>query len=288
MIWGEAYSFIEWGAELISCCNNSFTKSFNRFANDSAPRAPKQDNGGAMSGSHDSISLKPKGFGGSLRSYFLYGLVAVGPLTVTLWLVWWFIDTVDHWVEPLIPTAYLPERFLSFRIPGFGVLLIAISLTLLGFLARNLLGRSLISLSEMFVGVVPGVRGIYNSAKQIFETAFSQTGTSFRKVGLVEFPTEGMWSIVFISTPPAGMVARALPGAVAFVSVFLPCTPNPTTGFFFYVPEDKVVEIAMTPDAAAKLIMSAGLIQPDAQAELAALAADARAAREAELQQEAA
>jgi uncharacterized membrane protein len=234
-----------------------------------------------MSDIHDirNISSKPSGFGGRLRSYFFYGLVAVGPLTVTLWLVWWFVDTVDRWVEPLIPTAYLPERFLSFRLPGFGVALLAISLTLLGFLARNLLGRSLISLSEMFVGVLPGVRGIYNSAKQIFETAFSQTGTSFRKVGLVEFPSEGMWSLVFISTPPSGMVARALPRANEFVSVFLPCTPNPTTGFFFYVPADKVVEIAMTPDATAKLIMSAGLIQPDAQAELAALAAAAKATR---------
>jgi uncharacterized membrane protein len=258
--------------------------SFRKVANDSALRAPIKNGGDAMSDAHDirNISLKPRSFGGSLRSYFLYGLVAVGPLTVTLWLVWWFIDTVDRWVEPLIPAAYLPERLLSFHVPGFGVALIALSLTLLGFLARNLLGRSLISVSEMFVGVVPGVRGIYNSAKQIFETAFSQTGTSFRKVGLVEFPCEGMWSIVFISTPPSGMVARALPGAVAFVSVFLPCTPNPTTGFFFYVPADRVVEIAMTPDAAAKLIMSAGLIQPGAQAELAALAAAAKAARVAE------
>lgn len=218
---------------------------------------------------------RPSGLGGRLRSYFFYGLVAAGPLTVTIWLVWWFVDTIDRWVDPWIPAAYSPERYLSFRIPGFGVALLAIGLTLLGFLARNLLGRSLLNLSETFVSLMPGVRGIYNSAKQIFETAFSQTGTSFRKVGLVEFPTEGMWSIVFISTPPAGVVARALPGAAAFVSVFLPCTPNPTTGFFFYVPADKVVEIAMAPEAAAKLIMSAGLIQPDAQAELAALAAAA-------------
>jgi uncharacterized membrane protein len=231
---------------------------------------------------HPHISPPPHGVAAHLRSFFFYGLVAAGPLTVTVWLVWWFIDTVDRWVEPLFPAEYLPQSLLSFRVPGFGAVALAIALTMLGARARNLLGRSLINVSETFVGVVPGVRGIYTSAKQIFETAFSQSGTSFRKVGLVEFPAEGMWSIVFISTPPAGKVARALPGSKSFVSVFLPCTPNPTTGFFFYVPAEKVVEIAMTPDAAAKLVMSAGLIQPETQSELAALAETARRAREAD------
>ena len=233
----------------------------------------------------DSANLLPPpsapGVGAHLRSYFFHGLVVAGPLTVTIWLVWWFIDTVDHWVEPLIPADYLPQHVLSFRLPGFGVAALALGLTVLGLLARNLLGRSLINVSEMFVGLAPGVRGIYKSAKQIFETAFSQSGTSFRKVGLVEYPAPGMWSIVFISTPPSGEVARALPGARDFVSVFLPCTPNPTTGFWFYVQAERVVEISMTPDAAAKLIMSAGLIQPDAPSQLAALAEAAKREREA-------
>lgn len=226
--------------------------------------------------------VAPSGLSGHLRSYFLHGLVVAGPLTVTLWLVWWFVDTVDRWVEPLIPVDYLPQHLLSFRVPGFGVVTLAIGLTVLGLLARNLLGRSLINVGEMFVGLAPGVRGIYTSAKQIFETAFSQTGSSFRKVGLVEFPSEGMWSIVFLSATPAGTLARSLPGQKPFVSVFMPCTPNPTTGFFFYVPAEKVVEIAMTTEEAAKLIMSAGLIQPGDQPDLAALAAAGKRMRDSE------
>jgi uncharacterized membrane protein len=124
---------------------------------------------------------------------------------------------------------------------------------------------------------MPIVRGIYKSVKQIFETVFSQDGTGFRKVGLVQFPAKGMWSIVFISTPPSSSVSQHLPGG-EHMSVFLPCTPNPTTGFYFYLPAADVIEVSLTPDEAAKLIMSAGLIQPETQAKLAKLVADVKIA----------
>jgi uncharacterized membrane protein len=211
-------------------------------------------------------------FGAGLRTWFFTGLIVAGPLAVTIWIVWWFIDTVDRFVRPLVPPQLWPDSYLPVRIPGTGVLLAFVGLTLLGFLAANLAGRTLIRVGELILERMPVVRGIYKAVKQLFETVFSQTGTSFRKVGLVQYPAPGMWSVVFISTPPSGAIAGALEGDHA--SVFLPCSPNPTTGFFFYLPAREVIELPITPDEAAKLIMSAGLIQPEHQALLASLAAE--------------
>lgn len=216
-------------------------------------------------------------FGAGLRTWFLTGLIIAGPLTVTSWIVWWFISTVDGMVKPLVPVWMWPDGHLPFHIPGVGVVIAILGLTLLGFLAANLAGRTLIMIGETILNRMPIVRGIYKSVKQIFETVFSQDGKGFRKVGLVQFPAKGMWSIVFISSPPSSSVSDHLPGG-EHMSVFLPCTPNPTTGFYFYLPAAEVIEVPLTPDEAAKLIMSAGLIQPEAQAKLAQLVADVKVA----------
>ena len=221
---------------------------------------------------------RPRGFGARIRAYFFTGLVIAGPLAVTAWLVWWFIDTVDRWMKPLIPQRFWPDSYLPNHVPGIGVVIAFLGLTLLGFLTANLAGRTLIRLGEMLLDRMPVVRGIYKSVKQIFETVFSQSGTSFRRVGLVEFPRPGQWSIVLISAAPSGVIAEAL-GDDPHVSVFLPCTPNPTTGFFFYLPARDIIEIDVTTDEAAKLIMSAGVIQPEARARINALAADGLAKR---------
>jgi uncharacterized membrane protein len=165
---------------------------------------------------------------------------------------------------------------LPFAIPGFGLLVAIFLLTSLGFLTANLVGRTMFAFSESLLDRMPVVRGLYKSIKQIFETVFSQSGTSFKKVGLVEYPAKGMWSVVFISADPKGDLAESLPGRREYVGVFLPCAPNPTTGFFFYLPKADVIEIPMSPDEAAKLVMSAGLIQPEEQQKLAAVAKKAR------------
>ena len=198
-----------------------------------------------------------------LRNYFLTGIVAAGPLAITIYITWWFITLIDGWVKPFIPRGYLPESYLPFTIPGFGLVVALIGLTLLGFLTANLIGRSLLDAGEVILGRMPVVRGLYRGVKQIFETVFSQSGTSFRKVGLVEFPAKGMWSIAFLSAEAAGELAERLPEGGDYVSVFMPCMPNPTTGFFFYVPRREVIELAMSVEEAAKLVMSAGLIQPE-------------------------
>ena len=205
---------------------------------------------------------RPRGLAARVRAWFLTGVVIAGPVAVTAWLVFWFVDTVDRVIKPLIPRELWPDEYL--HVPGVGVVLAFVGLTLLGFLAANLAGRTLIRLSESILDRMPVVRGIYKAIKQLFETVFSQQGTSFRKVGLVQYPGPGMWTLVFISTPPGDKVKKAIGvGDKAYISVFLPCTPNPTTGFYFYLPEADVIEIDMSPDDAAKLIMSAGLIQPE-------------------------
>ena len=134
-----------------------------------------------------------------------------GPVAVTAYIAWWVIDTVDNWVKPIVPSILWPDSYLPFHVPGFGVVIVVTGLTLLGFLAANLAGRTLVAMGEAMVDRTPLVRAIYKSVKQIFETLFSQSGSHFRKVGLVEFPMKGSWSVVFISADPVSVVADALP-----------------------------------------------------------------------------
>lgn len=221
------------------------------------------------------------GLMGRLRNYFLTGLVITGPVAITLYLTWWFVTWVDGLVRPFVPIAYRPETYLPFGVPGSGLVAAVVALTLLGFLTANLIGRTLVEIGERILGRIPAVRAIYRAMKQVFETLFSGKGSSFRRVGLVEFPSPGMWSIVLISQPPSVDVANSLPGQEEHISVFLPCSPNPTTGFFFYVPKSKIIEVEMSAEEAATLIMSAGVVQPgsDQQKKVAALAGVANAAR---------
>ena len=225
----------------------------------------------------------PRGLMARFRNYFLTGLIVAGPVAITLYLTWWFVNWVDSIVRPFVPTAYRPETYLPFGVPGSGLIVAVVALTLLGFLTANLIGRTLVDLGERLLGRMPVVRAIYRGLKQVFETLFSGKGSSFRRVGLVEFPSPGMWSIVLISQAPSVNIASQLPGEEEHISVFLPCAPNPTTGFFFYVPRSKIIEVDMSAEDAATLIMSCGVVQPgsDPQKKIAALAETANAARAA-------
>jgi uncharacterized membrane protein len=200
-----------------------------------------------------------------------------------LWLVWWFVTWVDGLVRPFFPVSYRPETYLPVQIPGLGLIIAFVALTLLGFFTANLVGRKLVDLGEGLLSRMPVVRPIYRTAKQIFQTLFSKSESSFRRVGLVEFPSPGMWSLVFLTQSPTAEIAGRLP-ASEYVSAFMPCTPNPTTGFFFYVPRRDVVDLDITVEQAMTLLMSAGMVQPggsasDQQKKLAALAETARLAR---------
>ena len=216
-----------------------------------------------------------------LRNYFLTGLILVGPLYITVNLTWWLINWADDVMRPFIPIWLRTETYLTYRIPGVGLIVAFFALTLLGFLTANLVGRTLVEFGENLLNRMPVVRPIYKTMKQIFETLFAKGGSSFRKVALAEFPT-GMWSVVFLASSPSAYISERLPEP-EYVSCFLPCTPNPTTGFFFYAPRSKVIELDITVEQAMTLIMSAGMVQPsgDAQKKLAALADAARASRPA-------
>ncbi|ABD07555.1 Protein of unknown function DUF502 [Rhodopseudomonas palustris HaA2] len=231
----------------------------------------------------ETVPDPPRGFMGRVRNYFLTGLVVAGPVAITFYLTWWFVNWVDGFVRPLVPPDYRPETYLPFAIPGSGLVVAFVALTLLGFLTANLIGRTLVDLGERLLGRMPVVRAIYRGLKQVFETLFAGNGSSLRKVGLVEFPSPGMWSIVLISLPPNKEVASRIPSPDEHIAVFLPCAPNPTTGFFFYVPKSKVISVDMSAEEAATLIMSAGVVQPgsDPQKKIAALAATALAAKKA-------
>ena len=203
-------------------------------------------------------------------------------MAVTLWLIWWFVTWVDNLVRPLIPLTYRPETYLPVNIPGLGLIIAFVALTLLGFLTANFVGSKLVSLGESLLSRMPIVRPIYRTTKQIFQTLFSSSESSFRRVGLVEFPAPGMWSLVFLTQSPSAEIAARLP-ATEHVSAFMPCTPNPTTGFFFYVPRRDVIDLDISVEQAMTLLVSAGIIQPggDPQKKLEALAETARAAQAA-------
>jgi len=232
-----------------------------------------------------SAAKSPPGIVNRVRTYFLTGLIVAGPVAITLWLVWWFVTWVDGLVRPFIPGAYRPETYLPVQIPGLGLIIAFVALTLLGFFTANFVGRKLVDFGESILSRMPVVRPIYRTAKQIFQTLFSKSESSFRRVALIEFPSPGMWSLVFLTQSPTENIAGRLP-ASEYVSAFMPCTPNPTTGFFFYVPKREVIELDITVEQAMTVIMSAGIVQPGAeaqgqgsQAKLAALAQTARAAQ---------
>ncbi len=221
-------------------------------------------------------SLRPPGFMTRLRNYFLTGLVITGPLGITLYLTWSLIQWVDSWVKPLIPAIYNPENYLPFAVPGLGLVMSFVVLTIIGFLTANFVGRTLISYGEQVVGRMPLVRNLYSGLKQIFETVLSQRGNSFQKAAIIEYPRKGLWAIVFIATATKGEVSGKITPHPELVSVFLPTTPNPTSGFLLFVPKTDIIELDMSVEDAAKLVISAGLVTPEYQSKAQELVDEAK------------
>ncbi len=215
------------------------------------------------------------GMGARLRNYFLTGLVVVGPVTITLYIVWWFINYVDQWVKPLVPRIYNPETYLHVAVPGFGLIFSIVALTLIGALAANLIGRSLISSSEMALERMPIVRNLYRGLKQMFESvaAAAQPQRKVAKVGLMEFPSKGIWSIVYITGEATGEIQQLAPGGEHDnLIVWMPTGFVPPTGFVCVVPRKDVVPLNMSAEDAAKLVMTAGIVIPDYEKGLRELA----------------
>lgn len=211
-----------------------------------------------------------------IRNYFLTGLIICAPLAITAYLTWSFIKWVDGWVKPYLPDIYNPDNYLPFSVPGFGLVTALVGITLVGFLTANLIGRTILAYGESILNRMPLIRGVYKGLKQIFQTVLAEKSNSFNKAGLIEYPRKGIWSMVFLATETKGEVDSLLrEGGMDTLSVFLPTTPNPTSGFLLFVPRPDVIILDMTVEEAAKLVISAGLVAPEYQPKLAELADEA-------------
>ncbi len=198
-----------------------------------------------------------------LRSSFLTGLVVIAPVAMTVWLIWSVIGWIDSVVLPLVPGSFKPDQFIGLNLRGYGVVIFLIFTVIVGWIAKGLIGRSLIGFAEGLVVRMPVVRSIYSGVKQIAETVFAQTDRSFEKACLVQYPRKGIWAVGFISTEAKGEVAQQAGNEGTLLSVFVPTTPNPTSGFLLFFPKDDVIELDMSVEEAAKLVISAGLVYPD-------------------------
>jgi uncharacterized membrane protein len=199
---------------------------------------------------------------GRIKTYFFTGLVIVAPIAITLWATYWFVTLFDRWMRPIIPEIYTPEHYLPFSVPGVGLLFTLICITLIGALAANLVGRTLISYWEYFLGRMPIVRSLYKGTKQIFQTIVAQEGGTFRQVALIEFPRKGLYTLFFISREVDGS-AIGLEAGRRMYAAYLTTTPNPTSGFLYFFDVEEAQIIDMTVEDALKLIISCGLVFPE-------------------------
>ncbi|MCF6272852.1 MAG: DUF502 domain-containing protein [Rhodobacteraceae bacterium] len=203
------------------------------------------------------------------RTNFFTGVVIVAPVMLTFYLIWWAINLVDKMIVPWVPALYNPSTYLGVDIPGFGVIVFLLFTATIGALTKGLFGRQLLKFSESIVERMPVVRSIYNALKQIAETVLSQSSNSFQNACLIQYPRKGVWAVAFVSTGTKGEVLNKIDHG-EMLSIFLPTTPNPTSGFLLFVPREDVILLDMSVEEAAKLIISAGLVTPPTAAEIAA------------------
>ncbi len=199
-------------------------------------------------------------FGKRLNKYFFTGLVVLGPLGLTVLVVQWIVGMMDRAILGLLPNALHPTALTGWSIPGLGVLATLLLVLLVGMLASNFLGRTVVTYSEWVFSHTPGIKGIYNLFKQVTDTLFGKDKTGFRKVVLIEYPRREIWTVAFLTGSTRGELQR-LAGR-PMVNVFVPTTPNPTSGFFLLLPAEDVVELRMTVDEALKMVVSVGMVVP--------------------------
>ncbi len=197
-----------------------------------------------------------------LRGRFLTGLVVSAPIGITIFLTWSFVNFVDQRIKPLIPAQWNPETYTKFALPGLGLVVAVLVITLIGTIAANLLGKTVLNMGDWLIGRVPLVRSIHMTLKQVIEIFTSSQSKSFREVVMVEYPRQGSWAIGFVTAEARGEIGEKVPG---MVGVFVPTTPNPTSGFLIYVDRSSIKTLSMTVEEGAKLIISAGLVVPEQQ-----------------------
>lgn len=213
-------------------------------------------------------------FTAKLRAYFLTGLVVTAPIVITLWAAWWFVGLFDTWIKPLIPSYYNPDNYLPISVPGIGLILALAGITFIGALAANLLGRTIFGFGNRMLDRTPVVRSVYKGTKQIFQTIFSQTGASFKYIALIEHPRPGILAPVFVSREIDGAQIGLEAGRKMY-AVYMSTTPNPTSGYVYFLDAKDVTILDMPVEDGLKMVISMGLVFPETAA-APALAAPAR------------
>jgi len=218
--------------------------------------------GGEPGANPDGPLLRPHklGFMQRMRAYFLTGILVTAPILITFYLAWILIKFVDSKVTPLIPVQYNPETYLPFAIPGLGLIVLVMGLTLIGALTAGFIGRMWIRFSEQLLARMPVIRSVYGAVKQILETVLAQQSTAFREAVLVEYPRRGLWAIAFITGRTEGEVQNVTEEEC--INIFLPTTPNPTSGFLLFVPKKDLVSLSMSVEEAIKMVISGGIVTP--------------------------
>ena len=200
------------------------------------------------------------GLGQRIRAYFLTGILITAPLLITIYLAWGFIGFVDAKVTPLLPDKYNPETYLPFALPGLGLIILILVLTIIGAITAGFFGKLWIRITEQLLNRMPVVRNIYNAVKQILETVLAQQSSAFREAVLVEYPRRGLWAIAFITGRTEGEVQNVTEEEC--INIFLPTTPNPTSGFLLFVPKKDLISLSMSTEQAIKMVISGGIITP--------------------------
>lgn len=203
---------------------------------------------------------KGGGILGRLRGHMIAGILVTAPVAITLYLALLFLGFVDSQVTPLIPSEYNPNTYLPFGIPGLGLVIVLLFLTIIGWLARGIVGRFILQQGEVLLGRMPIIRSVYGAIKQIVETVVSQQSEAFRQVVLFEYPRRGCWAMGFVTGKTQGEVQNVTSDEV--VNVFLPTSPNPTSGYLLFVPRRDLVELSMTVEEGIKMVISGGIVTP--------------------------
>ncbi len=214
-----------------------------------------------------------------LRNYFLAGVLVTAPISITIWVAWNLLRFVDNRVTPLLPPQWNPETYLPFGLPGLGLVVLVVFLILVGFIAAGFIGRVIMGYAERTLARVPIVRSVYGATKQLFETVLAQKSTAFRKVVLIEYPCRGTWAVGFMTGQTLGEVQSETADVV--YNIFIPATPNPTTGFLLFVPERDIHVIDMSVEDGIKLVVSGGIVMPPKKGQAAVVAAPPAAESEA-------
>ena len=232
-------------------------------------KTPEPDNPGPGETGADGHEEKPRkalSFSGRLRAYFLAGILVTAPLAITIALASWLIEFVDSRIVPLIPLRYNPDFYLKeylgyeIGIPGLGLIVLIVFITLVGAMTAGFLGRFIIRLGENMLNRMPVIRGVYGASKQILETVLKRQSNAFRQAVLVEYPRRGMWAIAFITGRTEGEVQNLI--ADDLINIFLPTTPNPTSGFLLFVPKKEMILLDMAVEEAIKMVISGGIVTP--------------------------